>query len=132
MLFTCSFTWGLQGPFNPYLVLWPFLRLFSISTTLLSSSWVPEVVSWALLCAAKPTPDYFMLMAGLESALMLYCACGVTAARLGIFFLAGLGLGESCWPALSVTCLLPVARSLLRLPSGPLLLWCVAVLVRHL
>ena len=97
---------GPQGPpifyLKAYLAFPPWRELFSITPVFISSSHVPKAITWALICSCKPSSDSLALMAWPKGALMLICACSVSAAYFGVFFLVGLGLGASCWPVLGV------------------------------
>ena len=100
--------WGPQGPsifyLRAYLAFPPCTRLLSISSVPLSSSPVPRTIAWALVCPCKLSRDSLALMAQLNGAPMLICACSVSAAYLGVLFLIGLGLEASCWLVLGMTC----------------------------
>ena len=70
-----------------------------------SSSEVLRAISQTLPGPPESCPDLPVLVVGPPDAPMPICARSLLATCLGIFLIAGLGLGASCWRMLSVVCL---------------------------
>ena len=64
-----------------------------------------KAISQNLHSSLKSSPDSPAPVVGPPGAPMPICACSLHATSLGIFLIAGLGLGASRWLLLGVVCL---------------------------
>ena len=87
-----------------------------------------KAISRTLLGSLELCPDSPVPVVGPPGAPMLICACSLHATCLGIFLIAGLGLGASCWHMLNMVCLcwawsihLRPPRYITWLPLAPML-----------